>query len=483
MVAILLPTWGVVSTAWARGYRHLGGPLGSTMIEMEVKDRPIAEARNQLMADAVTNGADFAFFIGDDVIPPPDAIIKLLHRAWQHPEIDLFTGVYWTKTHPTEPYLWRGIQRGPFRDWKHGEFVRVEYAGCDCLLIRLSDRMKALGPHWFDTAWTWNEGDPPSSLATEDFYFYTNARKAGIELWADTEIQCLHEDRTTRQLFGLLMDMPQATGAVQPLPDVGDRRVRVADIGAGYSSPWFGNSDEVELVRFDGQEETAPDFRCDVRHLPAPDESFDIVHSRHVLEHFGRAEVVSTLREWLRVLRVGGELRLNLPNVEFAMRRFLEVEEGKAEWDQYWGWQLYGSQSDRYDYHKTGFTPRILRNLLTAIGGLDDIEVSAPEPGHNLVATARKVEHAKPLALIPEWEQIVAREGQTVAGLVLSGTPVADLEDAPPLRPLCQRCHVAYAAEPDGMCTVCTRDVASQEHNNGYVDAAGFFHPLALSTP
>lgn len=423
LIALALPTWGKVSVNWARAYRHVGGPLGANMVElMPVVGKPIAEARNELMQAAIDNNCDYIFFLGDDVLPEPGALIKLLQRLWDDPEKHLVTGVYWTKGWPTQPYIWRGIQRGPYQDWKYGEFFEIEYAGCDCLLVRLSPEMKALGPEWFSTDWSWEAGQQPGHLMTEDFYFYTKARKAGMKLWCDTGVQCIHEDRNTGEQFALRTGMPQYEGSViTPLPAAADgEKVRIADIGCGIDSPWFGSSEECTIIRFDGNEAVNPDYRCDIRKLPVPDESFDVVHSRHVLEHFGRAEIFPVLKEWTRILRVGGEFRLSVPNLLSAISKILLMDAEAIPVDAYPWWQLYGRQDDFRDVHKNGFTPRRLKLIMEHLGIFDEIEVVAKDGDDdnlNIYVRAVKARHPDRFALVPEWTDIEDAEGITVEGI------------------------------------------------------------------
>lgn len=423
LIALAIPTWGKVSISWARAFRHIGGPLGANTLELSpVVGKPIADARNELMAEAVGNNCDYIFFLGDDVLPPGDALIRLLQRMWDNRAVDMATGVYWTKSWPTQPYLWRGIQRGPYMDWKHGEFFELDYAGCDCLLVRLSPEMKELGPEWFSTNWTWDEAGALSLLATEDFYFYTKARKAGLKLWCDTTVQCIHEDRTSGAHFGLTTDMPQY-GAEEPaLPKPGTDvapLVKLAEIGAGRDSPYFGRPDRVKVVRFDGNEAVKPDYRCDLRRLPVPDQSFDVVHSRHVLEHFGRAETVKVLQEWTRILRVGGEFRIAVPNILSAMRNIILMEEEIILPSAYPFWQVYGRQDDERDFHCNGFTPKRMQLLLKRIGIFEEIEVTTSggeDDQLNINAKARKARHPAPNALLPEWDMIEKAEGIEMAG-------------------------------------------------------------------
>ena len=424
LIALAIPTWGKVSITWAQAYRHLGGPLGSNAIELApVVGKPIAEARNELMQNAFNNNCDFLFFLGDDVLAPPDTIIRLLQRMWDNPGIQMVTGMYWTKQWPTQPYIWRGMQRGPYHDWKHGEFFEIDFAGCDCLMVRLTPELRALGPEWFSTEWTWEDSqEQPILLATEDFYFYTRARKAGLKLWCDTQIQCIHEDRESGMQFGLTEEMPQYGAAEPELPAAHTDAaplVKLADIGCGLDSPYFGSADRVKIVRFDANEKALPDFRCDIRRLPVPDQSFDVVHSRHVLEHFGRKDVVNVVREWTRILRIGGEFRISVPNLLSAARNVLLMEEGLIKPDPYPYWQLYGRQDDEYDVHHNGFTPKRVQLLLERVGVFEGIEVTTDngEDGQlNIFAKAKKVRHLKPHALLPDWDSIEEIEGITMPG-------------------------------------------------------------------
>ena len=43
-------------------------------------------------------------------------------------------------------------------------------------------------------------------------------------------------------------------------------------------------------------------------------DSVELIYASHVLEHFGRNQIEGVLREWFRVLRPGGVLRLAVPD-------------------------------------------------------------------------------------------------------------------------------------------------------------------------
>lgn len=59
------------------------------------------------------------------------------------------------------------------------------------------------------------------------------------------------------------------------------------------------------------------DHQSDLRTLHMfKDETADLIYACHVLEYFDRIEVVDVLREWHRVLKHGGVLRLAVPDFE-----------------------------------------------------------------------------------------------------------------------------------------------------------------------
>lgn len=86
------------------------------------------------------------------------------------------------------------------------------------------------------------------------------------------------------------------------------------DLGSGPSKPF------AHMVAVDNCKDTAlfniqmqPDVRCDVTAMPMfASASQDFVFSSHTLEHI--EDHVAALREWWRVLKVGGFLCLYLPH-------------------------------------------------------------------------------------------------------------------------------------------------------------------------
>lgn len=60
------------------------------------------------------------------------------------------------------------------------------------------------------------------------------------------------------------------------------------------------------------------DVIADIRHLPFEDDYADGVFSSHVIEHFDEHELVPMVTEWRRVLKVGGRMQINCPDIRSA---------------------------------------------------------------------------------------------------------------------------------------------------------------------
>ena len=68
-------------------------------------------------------------------------------------------------------------------------------------------------------------------------------------------------------------------------------------------------------------------IKCDVRQLPFDSDSVDDIYASHIIEHFDFYEAFKVLDEWKRVLKIGGFLRLETPDLLALCKRFVESDE------------------------------------------------------------------------------------------------------------------------------------------------------------
>lgn len=98
------------------------------------------------------------------------------------------------------------------------------------------------------------------------------------------------------------------------------------------------------------------------------DQSADEIYASHVYEHLSYMnELPQAFNEAARVLKVGGILRVAVPDLETLCRLFLE---SGHDLNQQWFVQrmIMGGQVEPFDFHKTGFNFQFLGGMLHAHG-------------------------------------------------------------------------------------------------------------------
>lgn len=114
-----------------------------------------------------------------------------------------------------------------------------------------------------------------------------------------------------------------------------------------------------------------PEILCDAKAVPLPDECADTVMAIHVFEHFYRWEADGVLEEWKRLLKPGGLLILELPNLVKCCENYLSgLKRGGKDPDQLARWGVYGDPrtGDPYMCHPWGYSPAELIGMLKQHG-------------------------------------------------------------------------------------------------------------------
>lgn len=90
----------------------------------------------------------------------------------------------------------------------------------------------------------------------------------------------------------------------------------------------------------------------------------DLVYVSHCLEHIPYGQVTTVLREWHRVLRPGGRLRISVPDFDVLWRSYDLSGRDLTVIQPY----LMGGQDYPQNFHFAVFDARLLRNLLQEAG-------------------------------------------------------------------------------------------------------------------
>ena len=132
------------------------------------------------------------------------------------------------------------------------------------------------------------------------------------------------------------------------------------------------------------------DVVSDARHLPFADGVLDELTAQDLLEHFPRSESETLLDEWVRVLRPGGLLRVQTPDLRALAKAFLR---GKLDVEDTVEW-LYGRQDHPFNFHMTGFDEPRLRGLLEARGVRDIRRITDVVSSKNVCLEGRLADRA-----------------------------------------------------------------------------------------
>ncbi len=384
-IVLGIPTLGrPVSLAWASAFKSVHPPINYNMTVCQITGAPVAEARNAICEEALKLEARYVFFLGDDVVVPAHVLRQLIMRMENMPELGVVGGVYCSKSNPPAPLVFRGNGHGTYWDWKVGEFFEVTGLGMDATLIR-TEVLKKLSKPWFKTVDTdqFADGINKADQWTEDLFFlHKMAEETEYKTFCDAAIICSHED----VFGGKSYTLPPYSLPTRRIP-AKENEKRIIDIGCG---PIFRDFDGIKPVRVDIRDECTPDYRCDVRELPFADGSFDVVFSSHVLEHFRRSEWESVLKEWVRLINEEGQLILVLPNVLWAARELVKDEGAEPSIDILN--VLYGAQSNPYDFHYNGLTPR---RVEVAANGLGLVLKKLQEEHYNMILTFERRKFGK----------------------------------------------------------------------------------------
>lgn len=114
----------------------------------------VADAQNAIVKAALDREMEWLLLYEHDVIPPPDAFIRLNQymRAKTHPVV---SGLYYTRSRPSEPLVYRGRGVSYYDDWTMGDLVYADGVPTGFLLIHMGiirEMAKdaeeyAIGPH------------------------------------------------------------------------------------------------------------------------------------------------------------------------------------------------------------------------------------------------------------------------------------------------------------------------------------------------
>jgi hypothetical protein len=136
-------TTGLVRVEWMQG--RLGQIIPCNWAHMSMSQGlsgyyplryQVADAQNLIVKEAVEKNYRWLLLWEHDCIPQPDALQRL-NEYMMAKEVPVVSGLYFTRSRPSEPLIFRGRGTGTFRDWTPGDQVWCDGVPTGFLLIHM----------------------------------------------------------------------------------------------------------------------------------------------------------------------------------------------------------------------------------------------------------------------------------------------------------------------------------------------------------
>lgn len=190
------PLWAPAVSSWLACIAHTANNLVTMTTAGKISGAGITDrmythsAENTLVKDFLNiPDATHLFFTEMDMLLPEDAILKLLEM-----DVDIASGIYFLRNGGGQPCLYKKLittkgnqyMHTPVSMFPQDEPFRIDCPGFGCVLFKRSV-FETLAFPWFDLK---------EVGYGSDMFFYTNARNAGIEVWATPKVMCGQIDYT-----------------------------------------------------------------------------------------------------------------------------------------------------------------------------------------------------------------------------------------------------------------------------------------------
>jgi hypothetical protein len=97
----------------------------------------VDDAQNLMVKQCLGGDFEWLFLLEHDVMLPDNALV-LLNQYLMDGDTPIVSGLYYSRSRPSEPLVFRGRGNGIYTDWKHGDKVWVDGVPTGCLLIHHS---------------------------------------------------------------------------------------------------------------------------------------------------------------------------------------------------------------------------------------------------------------------------------------------------------------------------------------------------------
>jgi len=199
-VVLIMPAGKDVPTKVVASLINLASPPNNPRAVIMAEGMEVGVAYSKaiegVLAHPELSQWEYILTVEHDNLPPPDGTIRLIERMEANPRFACIGGLYFTKGHGGQPQIW-GDPKDPVLNFRPqmpdlaGGLVECNGTGMGFNLWRMSMfRDKKLRRPWFVT-------QTRDGVATQDLYFWTDAKKHGYRCAVDCSVKVGHLDTST----------------------------------------------------------------------------------------------------------------------------------------------------------------------------------------------------------------------------------------------------------------------------------------------
>lgn len=138
---VATPCTGLVRIEWVQARYGQVIPTNWSMVQMNQFMNSfiplryqVADAQNLIVKQVIEGDFEWLLLIEHDTCLPPDAFIRF-NQYMRDEKVPVVSGLYYTRSRPSEPLVYRGRGTSVYTDWQFGEEVWCDGVPTGCLLV------------------------------------------------------------------------------------------------------------------------------------------------------------------------------------------------------------------------------------------------------------------------------------------------------------------------------------------------------------
>lgn len=203
-IVVLIPSANSIPAKVYLSHMNLVYPPNNAVTRVLALGMEVGEAYTAaidgVLAHPQLSTWEYILTLEHDNMPPPDGVLKLVEQMEAHPELDCIGGLYFTKGHGGVAQIW-GDPKDPTLNFRPqvpqpGALMECCGTGMGFNLWRMKLFKDArLRKPWFKTL------AGKQGCATQDLYFWGDARKYGHRCAVDCAVTVGHYDESTDTIW------------------------------------------------------------------------------------------------------------------------------------------------------------------------------------------------------------------------------------------------------------------------------------------